>query len=100
MSEPDENRIHQVLPLVNDRNLILDPWDMTAELRYIGQSIDLGMIGKGFAGDEILEVFKDFGVTSAYSNLGGNVVPLGGNPMALRGRLVSSIPGRRRDSWL
>ena len=80
LSEPDENRIHQVLSLVNDRDLILDPWDMTAGLRSIGQAIDPGGIGKGFAGDKILEIFKEFGVTSAYSNLGGNVVTLGSKP--------------------
>jgi len=77
---PDAERIRQVLPLVNCEDLLLDPWDMTAGLRFAGQSIDLGGIGKGFAGDRIVEVFKQFGVTSAYANLGGNVVALGAKP--------------------
>jgi len=46
----------------------------------VGQSIDLGGIGKGYAGDRVLEIFRGFGVTSAYSNLGGNVVSLGTKP--------------------
>jgi thiamine biosynthesis lipoprotein len=79
-AQPDESSIQQVLPLVNYRDLILDPWEMTAGLRNIGQSVDLGGIGKGFAGDRILEVFKQFGISSAYSNLGGNVVTLGAKP--------------------
>lgn len=78
--QPDELRIKHVLPLVNYRDLILDPREKTAGLRHVGQSVDLGGIGKGFAGDKILEVFKNFGITSAYSNIGGNVVALGTKP--------------------
>jgi thiamine biosynthesis lipoprotein len=79
-SEPDALSIQLVLPLVNYRDLILDPWQMTAELKNVGQSIDLGGIGKGFAGGRILEVFKKYEICSAYSNLGGNVVTLGSKP--------------------
>jgi len=77
---PDDVSIQQALALVDYRDVIFDPWVMTARLRYPGQSIDLGGIGKGFAGDRILDVFKQFGVSSAYSNLGGNVVTLGAKP--------------------
>ncbi len=80
LTQPDAYSIQQALPLVNYRDLILDPWEMTAGLRKAGQSVDLGGIGKGFAGDKILDVFKEFGVSSAYSNLGGNVVTLGTKP--------------------
>lgn len=79
-AQPDESNIQQALSLVDYRDVILDPWEMTAGLKNIGQSVDLGGIGKGFAGDKILEVFKEFGITSAYSNLGGNVVTLGAKP--------------------
>ncbi len=77
---PDESSIMRVLPLVNDQDVILDAWEMTAGLRNIGQAIDLGGIGKGYAGDRLREVLKAFGVTSAYSNLGGNVITLGSKP--------------------
>lgn len=80
LTEPEELSIKDVLPLVNYHDLILDPFEMTAGLRYFGQSIDLGGIGKGFAGDKILDIFNLFGITSAYSNLGGNVVTLGSKP--------------------
>jgi thiamine biosynthesis lipoprotein len=53
---------------------------MTAGLGNAGQSVDLGGIGKGYAGDRILEVFKEFDISSAYSNLGGNVVTVGAKP--------------------
>jgi len=80
LAQPDDASIKQVLPLVDYRDLILDPWGMTAGLRNGGQSVDLGGIGKGFAGDKIVEVFKEFDIASAYSNLGGNVVTLGTKP--------------------
>jgi thiamine biosynthesis lipoprotein len=76
-AQPDESSIKQILPLVNYRDVILDPWERTAGLRNVGQSVDLGGIGKGFAGDKVREVFKGFGISSAYSNLGGNVVTVG-----------------------
>jgi len=80
LAQPDESSIKRVLPLVNYRDLILDPWEINAGLGHVGQSVDLGGIGKGFAGDKIREILKKFGVSSAYSNLGGNVVTLGAKP--------------------
>ena len=38
-AQPAESSIKQVLPLVNYRDLILDPWEITAGLRNVGQSI-------------------------------------------------------------
>lgn len=77
---PDERSIKDVLPLVDYRDLILDPRRMTAGLRNAGQSVDLGGIGKGYAGDRIVQVFRNYGIPSAYSNLGGNVVTVGAKP--------------------
>jgi FAD:protein FMN transferase len=74
---PDERSIRETLPLVNHRDLVLDPWQRSAGLRRMGQSLDLGGIGKGFTGDRVLEVYQEYGISSAYSNLGGNVVTLG-----------------------
>jgi thiamine biosynthesis lipoprotein len=79
-SQPAESSIKQVLPLVNYRDLILDPGEIKAGLRNVGQSVDLGGIAKGFAGDKIVAVFREYGISSAYSNLGGNVVALGAKP--------------------
>jgi thiamine biosynthesis lipoprotein len=79
-AQPGASSIKQILPLVNYRDLILDPQEMTAGLRNVGQSVDLGGIGKGFAGDKIAAALERFGISSAYSNLGGNVVTLGAKP--------------------
>jgi thiamine biosynthesis lipoprotein len=80
LAEPDASSIKQVLPLVNYRDLMLDPGERTAGLAKVGQAVDPGGIGKGFAGDRILEIYQGYGIASAYSNLGGNVVTLGARP--------------------
>lgn len=80
LKAPEEARIRQVLPLVNHCDLLLDPREKTAELRKAGQSIDLGGIGKGFASDRFMEIFKNHGVASAFTNIGGNVSTLGKKP--------------------
>lgn len=77
---PDESRIRKVIPFVDYTELVLDPCEKAAKLQRSGQSIDLGGIGKGFAGDKFLEVFKKYGVSSAFTNIGGNVVALGTKP--------------------
>ena len=97
-AQPDDSSIKQLLPLVSSRDLILDPRAKTAGLRRRGQSIDLGGIGKGFAADRILEVFSKFGVSSAYSNLGGNVVTLGAKPDGAPWHIGIQHP--RRDDGL
>lgn len=77
---PPEAKIKQMLSLVDHSCLTLDPKDLTAMLKKPGQSIDLGGIGKGYASDRFMEVFRRYGVTSAYSNIGGNVSTLGAKP--------------------
>ena len=77
---PTEEKIRQGLSLVNISDLELDPTAKTAGLKKSGQSVDLGGIGKGFASDRFMEIFRDNGVTSAFSNIGGNVSTLGSKP--------------------
>ncbi|WP_334075935.1 MULTISPECIES: FAD:protein FMN transferase [Paenibacillus] len=77
---PDHERIREALSLVNYADLRLESMTQTAGLRVRGQSIDLGAIGKGYASDKLIEVFRRFGVASAFSNLGGNVAVLGAKP--------------------
>ncbi len=43
-------------------------------------SIDLGALAKGYASDEITELLRENGVTSAIISLGGNVQSLGNKP--------------------
>ncbi|WP_438432828.1 FAD:protein FMN transferase [Gorillibacterium sp. sgz500922] len=77
---PDAARIKRVLPLIKWADLLLDPSEQTAGLKRAGQSVDLGGIGKGFASDRFLAVFREFEISSAFTNLGGNVAALGTKP--------------------
>jgi thiamine biosynthesis lipoprotein len=77
---PAQDRIHKLLPLINYRDLSLDPSKRTAGLKCAGQSLDPGGIGKGYASDHFMEIFKEYGVLSAFSNIGGNVSTLGCKP--------------------
>jgi len=75
---PSPEEIEQLLPLVNYRDIEIE--GNTAFLKKPGQMIDLGGIAKGYAGDEVIKIYKKLGIKSAVVNLGGNVVTLGGKP--------------------
>lgn len=77
---PEEAKIRQALSLIDYQDLILDARKQTARLRRPGQSVDLGGIGKGFAGDCCVEALKKQGISSAVLNIGGNVSVLGTKP--------------------
>lgn len=66
--------------LAGFRSLRLDRRGRTAGLEKAGQSVDLGGIGKGFAADRVTEIFRRHGVTSAFTDFGGNVAALGAKP--------------------
>lgn len=72
--------IRKVLPFVNYTDLVLKPEEEVIGLRNQGQLIDLGGIAKGFAADMILKVYQRYGITSAFTNFGGNVAVLGAKP--------------------
>jgi len=80
LKPPEDSHIREVLSLVNYHDLLLDPEKRSAGLRRVGQSLDLGGIGKGFAGNKFLQIFKKYGISSAYTNIGGNVMALGKKP--------------------
>ncbi len=77
---PGEERIRQVLPLVNCGDLLLDAPSHSARLKRPGQGVDLGGIGKGYAADRFIWLFRQFGCRSACTNIGGNVALLGAKP--------------------
>ena len=94
---PEADSIQNVLPLVDMRDLHLDPCEMSAGLGHAGQALDLGGIAKGFAGDCVRELYREHGITSAYSNLGGNVVTLGTKADGSAWRVGIQHPRRERS---
>lgn len=95
---PEEVRMRQVLFLVNYCDLVLDSHEKTVKLRNKEQSIDLGGIGKGFASDRCIEILQEYGVTSAFINIGGNVSTLGNKPDGFPWRV--GIRNPRQDGGL
>lgn len=74
---PEKTLIDKYKDLKNYKNIELNP--QTKEIRFLNENIklDLGAIGKGYAGDEMRKVLREEGINSALLNLGGNVVALG-----------------------
>ena len=77
---PSEERVRQGLPLVGCSDLLLDAPSQSARLKRPGQGVDLGGIGKGYAADRFIWLFRQFGCRSACTNIGGNVALLGAKP--------------------
>lgn len=77
---PSPTEIDRIKKIINYRDLEINEKENTARLKNPGQIVDLGGIAKGYAGDEVIKIFKAYGIESAFINLGGNVVALGGKP--------------------
>ncbi|HEY5560949.1 MAG TPA: FAD:protein FMN transferase, partial [Clostridiaceae bacterium] len=62
-------------------NISINEANSSVKLMKVGMSIDLGGVAKGFTADEVVKVFKKFGVKSAIINLGGSsIYTLGKKP--------------------
>lgn len=75
---PSSAELKQLLPLINYQDINID--NNLVKIRRSGQMVDLGGIAKGYAGDAVIEIYKQHGIKSAFVNLGGNVVTLGNKP--------------------
>ena len=78
---PDDERIHELLGLVNWQDIELDPENLSVKLAKEGQAIDVGGIAKGYACGTLRRIAEENGITSGWVSVGGNVMALGGgNP--------------------
>ena len=75
---PSEKDLKKALSLVNYNDIVFG--DGCIGLKRFGQEIDLGCIAKGFAADEIKNIFLEHGVKSALIDLGGNIYAVGNDP--------------------
>lgn len=74
---PDWNKIHELLKNTDYRKVRINKDSVTV---LSGMMIDLGAIGKGFAGDEAIKILKKHGIESALLDLGGNIQTIGSRP--------------------
>lgn len=71
---PSDTEIGELLQNVGYERIRLE--DMTVQLDS-GMMLDLGSVGKGYAGDLAAQVLKNHGITSALLDLGGNIQTIG-----------------------
>lgn len=74
---PTKEELKQTMSLVDSSEVILDGNHVTLGEK---QKMDLGGIAKGYTSNRIMEIFQEYGVTSAMVSLGGNVQTLGKKP--------------------
>ena len=92
---PAEPEIAAARKLTGITSLALDRKRRTASLAKAGQSVDLGGIGKGYAADRMLAVFRKHRVSSAFTDFGGNVAVLGAKPDGTPWKIGIRHPMRR-----
>ncbi len=74
---PSENEIAELLECVGHDRVHLGNGTISLETESM---LDLGAVGKGFAGDEAVQVLKENGVASALLDIGGNIQAIGTKP--------------------
>ncbi|AGX41742.1 thiamine biosynthesis lipoprotein [Clostridium saccharobutylicum] len=74
---PGKYQIEERLKLVNYNDVILDDNNSSIMLKKIKQALDVGGIAKGFAADEVRDIFYKYKIKSALIDLGGNIFALG-----------------------
>jgi FAD:protein FMN transferase len=70
---PDRADVQRRLPLINYRALILDPAAGTAFLQHKGMRAHLGGIGKGYAVEQAVKIFRDGGLQNFMIQAGGDL---------------------------
>lgn len=86
---PEEGQIASLLQNVDYGRISLEGDRLTVP---DGMQLDMGAVGKGYAGDLVIEVLKEYGVESALINLGGNVQAIGSRPDGNDWRLGIRVP--------
>lgn len=74
---PDREEIQEILKRVGYRKIILNGNQIQLSE---GMELDLGAVGKGYAGDVVTELLKKQGITSALLDIGGNIQAIGAKP--------------------
>ena len=75
--KPTQKEIDEALNHVDYTKIQFNDDKQTVYLEEKGMALDLGAIAKGYIADEVADVLKEQGVTSAVIDLGGNVLVVG-----------------------
>ena len=86
---PTENEIEHKKELVGYKNILVT--DTSVIIKNKNSGLDIGAVGKGYAGDKAAKEFNSAGYTAGILNLGGNVSVFGDNPNKEDGYFVIGI---------
>jgi thiamine biosynthesis lipoprotein len=67
---PSDSEIKSKLPLVGYEKISINKEENSVLLKEQGMSIELGGIAKGFAADEVLKIYKNYGIKNGLISLG------------------------------
>lgn len=95
---PPREEIDAALELIDYRRVAVN--GDTVSLLDPGMSVDLGGIAKGYAADELVELFEAEQVEHALINLGGNVYAHGTKPDGSLWRIGVQDPESNRGAYL
>lgn len=77
---PEKEDIEESLRLVNYKDIIFNDEEGSVMLRHKNQRADMGGIAKGYAADEVRNIFIRNDIENAIIDLGGNIFVLGSKP--------------------
>jgi len=97
---PNTDEINRNNRLVNYKDIILDEQNHTVMLRNKDQALDLGAIAKGFAADEVKNIFCKHKIKSALIDLGGNIFALGNKPNDTPWKIGIQDPFKKRGEFI
>ncbi|MDR2596693.1 MAG: FAD:protein FMN transferase [Treponema sp.] len=97
---PSQTEIDKVLPLINWRNIELEPQTKSIYLKNKGMSLDLGAITKGYAADEAAVIIKKANIDRAIIDLSGNILILGEKKDKSLWKVGVQDPGGNRGSYM
>jgi thiamine biosynthesis lipoprotein len=77
---PDPKLARTAVRLINYKNIILEPSELSVFLKHKGMRIGFGGIGKGYAADRAKKLLTSLGVKSGVVNASGDLVVWGSQP--------------------
>lgn len=89
---PTDEDINGAKQFVDYRQIIINEEKNTVTLPQEGMSLDLGAVVKGYAADELQEIFADYSIKSGFIDLGGNIIVIGNKPDDSRWRVGIQDP--------
>ncbi|WP_017211138.1 FAD:protein FMN transferase [Clostridium beijerinckii] len=97
---PEKSQIEKTLKLVNYNDVIFDEKNNSIMLKHNNQALDVGGIAKGFAADEVRDIFHQYDVKSALIDLGGNIFALGSKEDGTSWKIGIQNPFKSRGEFI